>query len=49
MQERPVTLKSLLITIRKYTKYKKYEPVKIDINLDITQSRLCLEKRPTEV
>ena len=48
MQERPVTLKSLLITIRKYTKYKKYEPVKIDINLDITQSRLHLEKRREE-
>ena len=29
-------------------KYKKYEPVKIDINLDITQSRLHLEKRREE-
>lgn len=29
-------------------KYKKYEPVKIDINLDITQSRLHLEKMREE-
>ena len=29
-------------------KYKKYEPVKIDINLEITQSRLHLEKRREE-
>jgi len=29
-------------------KYKKYEPVKININLDITQSRLHLEKMREE-
>ena len=29
-------------------KYKKYEPVKIDINLEITQSRLHLEKMREE-